>query len=72
MAGSVLSSVSLILFMLVFTVRSGVPGQAAPPGVGRAVLCEPLRLDSTVPRPTEATVTRDCLCPMLFYLLNLI
>lgn len=56
MAGSILSSVSLILFMLVFTIRSGVPGQAAPPGVGRAVLCEPLRLDSTVPRPTEDTV----------------
>lgn len=71
-AGSILSSASLILFMLVFTIWSGVPGQAAPPGVGRAVLFEPVRLDSTVPRPTEDTVMRDCLCPMLFYLLNLI
>lgn len=71
-AGSILSLASLILFMLVFTVWSGVPGQAAPPGVGRAVLFEPVRLDSTVPRPTEDTVMRDCLCPMLFYLLNLI
>lgn len=71
MAGSILSSASLILFMLVFTIWSGVPGQAAPPGVGRAVLFEPVRLDSTVPRPTEDTVMRDCLCPMLFYLLSL-
>lgn len=71
-AGSILSLASLILFMLVFTIWSGVPGQAAPPGVGRAVLFEPVRLDSTVPRPTEDTVMRDCLCPMLFYLLNLI
>lgn len=63
---------SLILFMLAFTIWSGVPGQAAAPGVGRAVLFEPVRLDSTVPRPTEDTVMRDCLCPMLFYLLNLI
>uniref|UniRef100_A0A8C2M9G5 Uncharacterized protein n=1 Tax=Cricetulus griseus TaxID=10029 RepID=A0A8C2M9G5_CRIGR len=56
MAGSVLSLASLVLFMLVFTIRSGVSGQAAPPGVGRVVLCEPLWLDSTVPRPTEDTV----------------
>lgn len=55
-AGPIQSSASLILFMLVFTIWSGVPGQAAPPGVGRAVLFEPVRLDSTVPRPTEDTV----------------
>lgn len=56
-AGSIVSSsASLILFMLVFTIRSGDPGQAAPPGVGRAVLFEPVWLDWTVPRPTEDTV----------------
>lgn len=53
---SVSSLASLILFMLVFTIRSGVLGQAAPPGVGRAVLFEPVWLDWTVPRPTEDTV----------------